>query len=185
MWDYLVTFSTWAEGNSGQIQIVLGVTAFLLAVKAYSKALVQLDHSLVQSDLAMQNRFFDNKKEILTILVDLVNYASEVIIEIDRFETEKLVDKINDYKNSVSKSTEPSYSLTKSENSLSELKTFLITLRTDFRTDIHELKNISYENASTLENKLVRVMMQKELLIDTVYSARHERNSILLYLNPL
>lgn len=28
MWNYLTWFSTWAENNSGQIQIVIGILAF-------------------------------------------------------------------------------------------------------------------------------------------------------------
>ena len=45
MWDCLVKLSTWAEGNSGQIQIVVAVAALFFAYKAYLGLMIQLKHS--------------------------------------------------------------------------------------------------------------------------------------------
>lgn len=39
MWDFLVSFSTWAADNSGQIQIVIALVAIGLAFAGYKKVL--------------------------------------------------------------------------------------------------------------------------------------------------
>ncbi len=41
MWDHLVRFSTWAENNSGQIQILIAVFAVWLAYAGYKKGRIQ------------------------------------------------------------------------------------------------------------------------------------------------
>ena len=48
MWDCLVKFSTWAEGNSGQIQIVIAVIALFFAFLGYRKVIKQIDFPLMK-----------------------------------------------------------------------------------------------------------------------------------------
>ncbi len=46
MWDCLVNFSTWAEGNSGQIQIGIAVVALILAIFGYKQLFQQRSFEL-------------------------------------------------------------------------------------------------------------------------------------------
>ena len=59
MWDCLVKLSTWAEGNSGQIQIVVAVAALFFAYKAYLGLMIQLKHSNEQENVANEQRYFE------------------------------------------------------------------------------------------------------------------------------
>lgn len=59
MWDCLVKLSTWAEGNSGQIQIVVAVAALFFAYKAYLGLMIQLTHSNEQENVANEQRYFE------------------------------------------------------------------------------------------------------------------------------
>lgn len=65
MWEYLVVFSTWAESNSGQIQIIIGLLAFWLAYKGYVKLLEQIEISNKQEKDADQTRFYDLKLNLI------------------------------------------------------------------------------------------------------------------------
>lgn len=46
MFEYFVNFSTWAEGNSGQIQIVIAVVALILAIFGYKQLIQQRSFEL-------------------------------------------------------------------------------------------------------------------------------------------
>lgn len=48
MWDILVTISTWAENNSGQIQIIIALVAIYMAFKGYQKVLEQISLSKIK-----------------------------------------------------------------------------------------------------------------------------------------
>lgn len=60
MWDCLVSFSTWAEGNSGQIQIVIALLALWLAAKAYKGLLIQLNDSNTQKAFDLKVKIIDD-----------------------------------------------------------------------------------------------------------------------------
>lgn len=59
MWECLVTLSTWAENNSGQIQIIIAVAALFFAYKAYLGLMIQLKHSNEQEKVANEQRYFE------------------------------------------------------------------------------------------------------------------------------
>ncbi|MBM7139894.1 hypothetical protein [Acinetobacter sp. 105-3] len=65
MWDCLVKFSTWAEQNSGQIQIIIGLVAFWYAYKGYKKVLEQIQMAKDQSSESEKQTgyFADQVKE--------------------------------------------------------------------------------------------------------------------------
>ncbi|OTT95197.1 hypothetical protein [Acinetobacter baumannii] len=65
MWDCLVKISTWAEQNSGQIQIIIALFAFWYAYKGYQKVLYQIQMAKDQSsESEKQTKFFaDQVKE--------------------------------------------------------------------------------------------------------------------------
>lgn len=65
MWDFLVEFSTWAERNSGQIQIVIGGVAFWLAYKGYTRLLEQIEISNKQEKEAEEKRFYELKLNLI------------------------------------------------------------------------------------------------------------------------
>lgn len=77
MCDYLVFFSTWAENNSGQIQILIAIVALVYARKAYVKVLEQIDISNKQSNkvieqevIANNQRIFELRLKVITLLLD-------------------------------------------------------------------------------------------------------------------
>lgn len=43
MWDCLVKLSTWVEGNSGQIQILIGTLALGLAIFGFRQIIEQIN----------------------------------------------------------------------------------------------------------------------------------------------
>ncbi|WP_171499793.1 hypothetical protein [Acinetobacter nosocomialis] len=50
MWDCFVKISTWAENNSGQIQIVIAVVALWLAILGYKKVIKQIQMAKEQEE---------------------------------------------------------------------------------------------------------------------------------------
>lgn len=70
MWDCLVKFSTWAEGNSGQIQIVIAVVALFFAYQGYRKVLKQIEISNKQEMEAEKNRFYELKLNLIKAVND-------------------------------------------------------------------------------------------------------------------
>lgn len=69
MWDYLVCISTWAENNSGQIQILIAAIAFGYAYKGYLRVLDQLKLSKNQEEIAIDQRDLNLKLQTLDMLV--------------------------------------------------------------------------------------------------------------------
>lgn len=71
MWDCLVKLSTWAEGNSGQIQIVIAFVALLYAWKAYHKVLDQIKISDRQTDLTIDQMTKYNNERVFELRLRL------------------------------------------------------------------------------------------------------------------
>ena len=65
---FIVKLSTWAEGNSGQIQIVIAVVALFFAFLGYKKVLEQIEISNKQDREAEEKRFFELKRLCCTNL---------------------------------------------------------------------------------------------------------------------
>lgn len=70
MWNYLTCFSTWAEGNSGQIQIVIALVALFFAFQGYRKVLKQIEISNMQDMEAEKNRFYELKLNLIKAVND-------------------------------------------------------------------------------------------------------------------
>lgn len=75
MWDCLVGFSTWAEDNSGQIQIVIAAIAFLLAIFGYLKILEQIKIANRQDNKAEKDRFYELKLNLIKAVNDESKYT--------------------------------------------------------------------------------------------------------------
>lgn len=67
MFECLVSFSTWLEGNSGQIQIAIALGALYLAYKAYKKVLDQLKIAKKQEDEAFIQRGLELKVQSMNL----------------------------------------------------------------------------------------------------------------------
>lgn len=65
MCECLVSFSTWVENNSGQIQIVIAFGAIWLAFAGYKKVLQQIYISTKQEEQAEKNRFYELKLNLI------------------------------------------------------------------------------------------------------------------------
>jgi len=61
MWDCLVKLSTWVEGNSGQIQILIGTLALGLAIFGFRQIIEQINIAKKQEDRAEEQRKFELK----------------------------------------------------------------------------------------------------------------------------
>ncbi|MDO7240312.1 hypothetical protein Q5M79_06345 [Acinetobacter baumannii] len=68
MWNYLVVFSSWAENNSGQIQILIAVFALWLAYAGYKKVLKQISMAKEQEEENYQQRNYELKIQIINLL---------------------------------------------------------------------------------------------------------------------
>ena len=66
MLNYLVSFSTWAESNSGQIQILIGILALSLAIFGYTQIIEQIKLQK-QEDRADEQRKFELKIQSLNM----------------------------------------------------------------------------------------------------------------------
>lgn len=73
MWDCIVNFSTWAEGNSGQIQIVIAVVALIYAWKAYHKVLEQIEISNNQTEIANNQNQKANEQRALDLKIKILD----------------------------------------------------------------------------------------------------------------
>lgn len=82
MWECLVGFSTWVEGNSGQLQILIALGAIGLAFAGYKKVLKQIDISTKQEALTERNRFYELKLNLIKAVND---ESSKVQLLYDEF----------------------------------------------------------------------------------------------------
>lgn len=199
MWECLVVFSTWAENNSGQIQIILGILAFYLAINAYRKALdqtqlgllsiqkaqEQLDHSLVQAELNQQNRFVDNKNTILTLLVELIDRAKQGLNEVSEIDAQLLVSRVEKIKNSYQEYSKYSEKYVKYEADLKKLSEMLDSIHKSCLSDFEEVSKITFDNSYALESWQPKIMNKKIWLINSESAISKMKHQILLILNPI
>ncbi|MDI1225231.1 MULTISPECIES: hypothetical protein [Acinetobacter] len=73
----LVCFSTWIEKNSGQIQIVIGILAFVVAVIALKKILHQIKISSIQTQLTIDQIESLNKERLFDLRLRLTTRIGE------------------------------------------------------------------------------------------------------------
>lgn len=77
MWDCLVKFSTWAEGNSGQIQIVIAVIALFFAFLGYRKVIKQIEISNDQTKISLDNQALTNKQNQTDLRLHIIGILLE------------------------------------------------------------------------------------------------------------
>lgn len=77
MWDFLVSFSTWAEGNSGQIQIVIAVVALFFAFQGYKRVLEQIEISNDQTKISLDNQTLTNKQNQTDLRLHIIGILLE------------------------------------------------------------------------------------------------------------
>ncbi|TMS40551.1 hypothetical protein [Acinetobacter lwoffii] len=82
MCECLVSFSTWVENNSGQIQIVIAFGAIWLAFAGYKKVLQQIYISTKQEEQAEKNRFYELR---LNLIKAVSSESHEIQILHDEF----------------------------------------------------------------------------------------------------
>lgn len=73
MWECLVSFSTWVEDNSGQIQIGIGLFAIWYAKQGYNKIKEQINHAYMQEQQLKEQKSFDLKIQSVNLLLDAVD----------------------------------------------------------------------------------------------------------------
>lgn len=82
MWDCLVKFSTWAEGNSGQIQIVIAVVALGFAFLGYRKVIKQIELTIAQNThAASQAEQAIQQTEQMVVQTKISNERSQTAID--------------------------------------------------------------------------------------------------------
>lgn len=82
MWDSLVEFSTWAEDNSGQIQIIIALGAILLAWMAYQKVVKQIELTVEQNfNAAKQAEQAIQQTEQMVTQTEISNEHSQTAID--------------------------------------------------------------------------------------------------------
>lgn len=84
MWDCLVKLSTWAEGNSGQIQIVIGLIALGLAILGYKKVLEQIEISNKLERKANEQKGYELKLQSLNILLSALDRNHVTLKNLDQ-----------------------------------------------------------------------------------------------------
>lgn len=92
MWEYLVAFSTWAENNSGQIQILIAFVALFFAFQGYRKVLEQIKISNRQENIANNQREFELRYNLLNSIVVNIEKNHEILLE-----NPKLLKKFKDF----------------------------------------------------------------------------------------
>lgn len=73
MWECLVTLSTWAESNSGQIQIGIGLFAIWYAKQGYNKIKEQIEQAYKQEQQLREQKSFDLKVQAVNLLLNAVD----------------------------------------------------------------------------------------------------------------
>lgn len=81
MWECLVALSTWAEGNSGQIQIVIAGGAIYLAWLGYKKVLEQIEISHKQMQAAAQQEDLHLKFNIIDMTNKNIDLIGKILIQ--------------------------------------------------------------------------------------------------------
>lgn len=81
MWNNLVIFSTWAEGNSGQIQIVIAVVALIFAFQGYRKVLEQIQISHKQMQAAARQEDLHLKFSIIDMTNKNIDLIGKILIQ--------------------------------------------------------------------------------------------------------
>lgn len=69
MWECLVGFSTWAERNSGQIQILIAFGAIWLAIAGYKGVLKQIEIAKKQEHKLNEQKAYDLKIQSISLLL--------------------------------------------------------------------------------------------------------------------
>jgi hypothetical protein len=146
MWECLVALSTWAENNSGQIQIIIGVVALILAVLAYRGLLHQLQFSSRQRKFellsALHSSVADNYKMLYQASIDyspVVEKFASVEKDLkskgdpDAPKVTKLREMVEGQKNSIHQQVE---SLVKYSKSLSEKDNLTLLQLEDYQKQI-------------------------------------------------
>lgn len=77
MWDCLVKLSTWAEGNSGQIQIFIAFVALFFAFLGYRKVIKQIEISNDQTKISLDNQALTNKQNQTDLRLHIIGILLE------------------------------------------------------------------------------------------------------------
>lgn len=80
--DCLISFSTWVENNSGQIQIVIGLVALIFAVFGYLKILEQIKIANEQAIESEKNRVFQLKLNLTQAIDAKLNETHVLFTEL-------------------------------------------------------------------------------------------------------
>lgn len=86
MWDCLVKLSTWAEGNSGQIQIGIAFFALGLAILGYKKVLEQIEISNKQTDTTNEQIISLNNERVADLKINLLSEINKQIKQLVKLE---------------------------------------------------------------------------------------------------
>lgn len=131
MWNTLVDFSKWAESNSGQIQIIIGILAFWLAYKGYRKVLEQIQISQKEEKIANDQRGYELKIQALSLLLtasDRNHTTLKSLYEIVEY-LEKPIEDFEDIKSkNIKELREIIQSTYKKINEIKELQILIIKL---------------------------------------------------------
>ncbi|MBJ9905854.1 hypothetical protein [Acinetobacter bereziniae] len=176
MWNYLVSFSTWAENNSGQIQIVIAVIALWLAVLGYKKVLKQINMTIDQEEKAHLQRNYELKIEAINLLFKISESTQNKLKGLYSFQNalENTEPDITDEKEIIelkNLSTTIEDGINKSENLQSEIDRTLkaINRKNDFEYEIllENLKSLySALSTSNKEMNEIELLMIKYIVDD-------------------
>ena len=165
MWECLVTLSTWAESNSGQIQIIIALGAIWLAFKAYKQVLEQIEISNKQTDISIKQNGIDAKLSTLNLLNENIKNNIEMLKQVPLLIRElEIIKKQLEEKGEKEKAeivVNNIVMLTNQENTISKSKKELVALTAKFSNISHlnedewnEYLNILYKNLIDSTNSL-------------------------------
>lgn len=96
MWDILFTISTWAENNSGQIQIIIAIVAIYMAFIGYQKVLEQISLSKEQAEEDYNQRNYELKVDAINLVLRIGDLMHQRLISL--YETKNAIENsLNDY----------------------------------------------------------------------------------------
>ncbi|MCO8073145.1 hypothetical protein NI470_05370 [Acinetobacter lwoffii] len=165
MWECLVTLSTWAESNSGQIQIMIGVIALGFAYKAYKKVLEQIEISNKQTDISIKQNGIDAKLATLNLLneniknnIDMLKQVPLLVGELEiikkQLEEKGEKEKAEIVMNNIVMLTNQENTISKSKNELAAMTEKFSNISHSNEEEWNEYLKILYENLIGSTNSL-------------------------------
>ena len=193
--SFLSSVWAWLGTNAGQVQIVIALVAIFLAILAYLKALhqtkfaldsiqtarIQLQVSLDQSKIELQNRFLDKKNEVLKITTESIQKIDGAILEIETIRLhfiQATSTRVSSKSNLSSNNLKGFEDLTVVYEQMLEFRDTLKSMKEKSNKTFNEILALTQEDSDRLEEITLSVLTEKVKQIEALGVVHYDKLKI-------